>query len=243
MRESEPLEIRILSFGLTDVGRVRPHNEDSLLINDRARLYAVADGMGGHLGGEIASKMAVEILDRATGGERAPLQAAIKLASAAVYARGKEIDLPGMGTTVTAVIFDGAIAAIGHVGDSRAYLIREGAIEQLSVDHSLVAEQMRAGLITPEQARSSRFKNIITRSVGFEQDVAVDQIIVPVREGDVFVLCSDGLAGLVEAEEIRDVVHQSFLSQAPRALVDLANARGGADNITVIVLAVSAAGE
>ena len=135
--------------------------------------------------------------------------------------------------------FIDAYAFFAHVGDSRAYLIRDGHIEQLSEDHSLVNEQLKAGLITAEQARLSRFKNIITRSVGFEEDVEVDTMVVPTREGDLYVLCSDGLANLATEDEIRDVIYDNFLRDAPRRLIDLANDRGGDDNITVIVVYVN----
>jgi protein phosphatase len=144
-----------------------------------------------------------------------------------------------MGTTVTGVAFVDAFAFFGHVGDSRAYLIRDGRIEQLSDDHSLVNEQLKAGLITPEQARMSRFRHIITRSVGFEEDVAVDTMVVPIQEGDLYVLCSDGLANLVSQTEIRDVIYDNFLRDGPRELIALANERGGDDNITVVLAYVN----
>src|SRR5204862_7376290 len=140
-------------------------------------------------------------------------------ACAAIFQRAQESpELQGMGTTVTGVAFIDAYAFFGHVGDSRAYLIRDGHIEQLSEDHSLVNEQLKAGLITAEQARLSRFKNIITRSVGFEEDVAVDTMVVPVREGDHYLLCSDGLANLATEDEIRDIIYDNFLRDAPRKL-------------------------
>src|SRR5438552_3022588 len=144
-----------------------------------------------------------------------------------------------MGTTITVALVEGERVAFGHVGDSRAYLIRDGRIEQLSEDHSLVNEQLKAGLITVDQARMSRFKHIITRSVGFEEDVAVDTMVVPTQEGDLYVLCSDGLANLVSTNEIRDVVYDNFLRDAPRKLIHLANERGGDDNITVVVFYVN----
>lgn len=251
--------LKILSFGLTDVGMRRDHNEDSYLVDDEDQLYVVADGMGGHLGGEMASMLAVSTIQEAVKGERGKvvngkpykgpieqhpalmlLPKAVKRACAAIFRKAQEVpELQGMGTTVTGVAFIDNYAFFGHVGDSRAYLIRDGRVEQLSEDHSLVNEQLKAGLITPEQARMSRFKHIITRSVGFEEDVAVDTMVVPTQEGDLYVLCSDGLANLVTATEIRDVVYESFLRDAPRTLVGLANERGGDDNITVVVLYVN----
>ncbi len=251
--------VKILSFGQTDVGMRRDHNEDSYLINDETQLFVVADGMGGHAGGEMASRLAVTTIDEVVTQEMAKvrngnpykgpieqhpalmvLPNAVKRACATIYQTAQENPrLQGMGTTVTTVGFVDNYAFFAHVGDSRAYLIREGHIEQLSEDHSLVNEQIKAGLITAEQARLSRFKNIITRSVGFEEDVAVDTMVVPVREGDIFVLCSDGLANLATEQDIRDALHDNFLRDAPRRLVDLANDRGGDDNITVVVAYVN----
>jgi protein phosphatase len=237
----------------------RDHNEDSLLVNDDQFLYVVADGMGGHAGGEMASKLAVATIDtvvqeqmeKVVNGKayKGPIEqhpalmvlpTAVKRACAAIFHKAQEHpELQGMGTTVTVVTFIDSYAFFAHVGDSRAYLIREGHIEQLSEDHSLVNEQLKAGLITPEQARLSRFKNIITRSVGFEEDVAVDTMVVPTLEGDMYVLCSDGLANLATQEEIRDTIYDNFLRDGPRKLIDLANDRGGDDNITVVVVYVN----
>ena len=251
--------LKILSFGSTDVGMRRDHNEDSYLVNDDSLLYVVADGMGGHAGGEMASKIAVATIDdvvcedlkTVTNGKgyKGPIEQhpalmvlpnAVKRACAAIFHKAQDMpELQGMGTTVTTVTFIDAYAFFAHVGDSRAYLIRDGHIEQLSEDHSLVNEQLKAGLITPEQARLSRFKNIITRSVGFEEDVAVDTMVVPTREGDLYVLCSDGLANLATAEEMRDLIYDNFLRDVPRKLIDLANDRGGDDNITAIVVYVN----
>lgn len=252
-------QLKILSFGLTDVGMRRDHNEDSYLVDDDSLLYVVADGMGGHLGGEMASMLAVSTMQdfvrkaRTTvvNGEayKGPIEThpalhmlpeAVKAACAAIFRKAQDVpELQGMGTTVTGVAFVDQYAFFGHVGDSRAYLIRDGRIEQLSEDHSLVNEQLKAGLITAEQARISRFKHIITRSVGFEEDVAVDTMVVPAQEGDLYVLCSDGLANLVSMFEIRDGVCENFLRDAPRQLISLANERGGDDNVTVLVLYVN----
>jgi protein phosphatase len=252
-------QLKILSFGLTDVGMRRDHNEDNFLVDDDAHLYVVADGMGGHLGGEMASMLAVSTIQESVLDQRREvangrgftgpieqhpalmmLPKAVKRACAAIYRKSQEVtELQGMGTTVTGVAFLDGFAFFGHVGDSRAYLIRDGRIDQLSEDHSLVNEQLKAGLITPEQARLSRFKHIITRSVGFEEDVAVDTMVVQAQEGDLYVLCSDGLANLVSNQEILEVVQASFLRDAPRALIGTANDRGGDDNVTVIVLYVN----
>jgi serine/threonine protein phosphatase PrpC len=143
-----------------------------------------------------------------------------------------------MGTTATALVLHNQSAFIAHVGDSRAYLIRHDQILQLSEDHSLVNEQLKAGLITSEQARNSRFRNIITRSIGFENDVDVDMIALEVRPRDTFLLCTDGLTTLLADQEIRDILTENYLHDVPQLLIDLANHRGGDDNITVIAVYV-----
>ena len=141
-----------------------------------------------------------------------------------------------MGTTCISLLVHGDHAIVGHVGDSRAYLIRDGQVWQLSEDHSLVNEQVRAGLLTEEEAKHSRLKNIITRSVGFEEDVLVDVVGVETRSGDKFLLCSDGLSNLIDTDEIRDAVVRTDVAQVPDLLIQLANSRGGDDNITVVAV-------
>jgi protein phosphatase len=238
---------RILSFGLTDVGKKRSHNEDSYLLDDEHQLYIVADGMGGHQAGEVASSLAVQtIYEQLTSkkDELPPeelLPRAVKQASATIYHAAQESpDLQGMGTTVTSLTFEEHLAHLAHVGDSRAYLIRGDRIEQLSNDHTWVAEQVRMGLITEEQAARSPFRHIVARSVGFEEDCEVDSRPVPVDEGDIIILCSDGLSNLISPQEIRDIVRDGFLREAPQRLVRLANDRGGDDNITVLLLYINA---
>jgi protein phosphatase len=247
---------RVASAGLTDVGRKRNHNEDSFLIDDEIQLYVVADGMGGHAGGGTASRLAVETIDRElraardwtenpfrseTSLQESPLpeviRSAVESACLSIFNAAQEDPrLAGMGTTVIALLVKGDQAYLAHVGDSRAYLIRGELIQQVSEDHSLVNEQIKAGMITPEEAKHSRYRNIITRSVGFEEEVQVDVMGLLLEPGDTFVLCSDGLANLVDAEELRDLVWRTSVETAPRRLVDLANDRGGDDNITVIVV-------
>jgi protein phosphatase len=228
----------------------REHNEDWFLVNESLGLYVVCDGMGGHAGGETASRVACEAIEsemkvarsRARSGDRQRLadilREAVLGACAAVYRTSlTDPELQGMGTTLVALLVDGDDAVVAHVGDSRAYHLRDGEVTQLTEDHSLVNEQVRAGLMSPEEARYSRLKNIITRSVGFEEDVAVDLTTLDTRKGDVFVLCSDGLSNLVDAEEIGGVVLHGESPDATCAeLVDLANDRGGEDNITVVVV-------
>jgi protein phosphatase len=251
--------MKAVSAGLTDVGRKRSHNEDSFLIDDELQLYVVADGMGGHAGGGTASRIAVETIDRemrqardsrdnpfvsASSLQDSPLpdalRTAVERACLAIYTTAQDDPrLAGMGTTVISLAVRDDHAFFAHVGDSRAYLIRGDLIQQISEDHSLVNEQIKAGMITPEEAKHSRYKNIITRSVGFEEEVQVDVMGLQAEPGDIFLLCSDGLANMMEDHEILEVVRgASRFEDIPRKLVDFANERGGDDNITVIVVQV-----
>ena len=251
--------LKAVSAGLTDVGRKRNHNEDSFLIDEELQLYVVADGMGGHAGGGTASRIAVETIDQEMRSARkapeAPfaadtslqdsplpeyLRSAVEKACAAIFKAAQEDPrLAGMGTTTISLCIKGENALFAHVGDSRAYLVRGDLIQQVSEDHSLVNEQIKAGMITAEEAKHSRFKNIITRSVGFEEEVQVDVMGLVAKPGDFFILCSDGLANLVEDREIREIVSSSSdLKDAPKKLIELANERGGDDNITVIVVTI-----
>jgi serine/threonine protein phosphatase PrpC len=246
--------MKLLAWGLTDVGRKRDHNEDSFLINAELGLFAVADGMGGHAGGDRASRMAVEILEREIRaldpghgtvpiGPSAEAPAARQLRSAALTAGRTIFDLAegnpqlaGMGTTLTAIFFSGGRAYLAHVGDSRAYLYRDDRIEQLTEDHSWIEEQVRAGFMTPDEARESSLKHIITRSVGFERDVDVDLHVMPILMGDCFLICSDGLSNFMQPQDLRQDLCQGYFSEVPKRLVALANERGGDDNITVVLV-------
>ena len=244
------------SVALTDVGMKRENNEDSFLVNEDLGLYVVCDGMGGHAGGETASRLAVQTIERELISARlrpddpfaskAPLaesplagalREAVEGACSAVFRTSKmNGELHGMGTTCISLLINGEHALVGHVGDSRAYLVRDGEVTQVSEDHSLVNEQVRAGLLTAEEAKTSRLKNIITRSVGFEEDVLVDVLGVESHVGDKLLLCSDGLANLVDNQEIRDYLVENALEDVPRKLIALANERGGDDNITAIAV-------
>ncbi len=251
--------LKVLSAGLTDVGRKRNHNEDSFLVDEDLQLFVVADGMGGHAGGGTASRIAVETIDREMRGARehpenpfksdvelqdSPLpeflRTAVEKACLEIFKAAQDDPrLQGMGTTVIALCVRGEHALFAHVGDSRAYLIRGDLIQQISEDHSLVNEQIKAGMITPEEAKHSRYKNIITRSVGFEEEVQVDVMGLLAKDGDGYVLCSDGLANLVEDTEIRKVLLETpEIKDVPKKLIELANERGGDDNITVIVVRI-----
>jgi PPM family protein phosphatase len=253
--------LTIAASGLTDVGQRRDHNEDAFIVDPDLKLFVVADGMGGHAGGGTASRLAVETIRDAvkrardrdptlfgsgTGVEDSALpdvlREAVEAAGARIFQTAQaEPDLQGMGTTVTAALVEGAAAFVAHVGDSRCYLVRDGRIYQVSEDHSLVNEQLKAGAISAEEAKHSRFKNIITRSVGFEQQVQVDLMGVELQENDALVICCDGLSNLVDDPEILQVVDETPVDDAPARLIALANARGGDDNITVIVIRARAA--
>jgi protein phosphatase len=253
--------MRLLAWGFTDVGRKRDHNEDSFLVSRELGLFVVADGMGGHAGGDRASRMAVETIERVVGrtdldtpsamspeveaaveAQSLPLPArvlrgALVAAGGAIYqAALDEPTLTGMGTTVTALLLHGDRAHLAHVGDSRAYRYRDGVCEQITEDHSWIREQVKAGLLTEEEARESRFRHIITRSVGFDREVAVDVVGVPVLAGDCFVLCSDGLSNYIEADEIGRFLRTYYYSRVPQMLIDLACDRGGDDNVTVVLV-------
>jgi serine/threonine protein phosphatase PrpC len=314
--------MRLRAWAASDVGRKRDHNEDSHLSDERLGLFAVADGMGGHQGGDHASRMAIEVLrdeidshddfDAAAqdlmrtdpvgafghegrssvsslpplfpprpgasrigarvkgliswsagngdlGADDRPfddvgdmptdptllppppaasiLRAAARAAGRAIYdAAQVDAALAGMGTTLTAALFHKDRAHFVHVGDSRAMLVRDGQVTQLTDDHSWIAEQVRAGVLTENEARESKFRHIITRSVGFEREVDVDLFGVPVLPGDCFVLCSDGMSNYFNAEELGRIVSMTYYAKIPQLLVDLANDRGGDDNITVVIV-------
>jgi len=252
--------ISLVSYAQSDVGKKRARNEDCYGAFPAEQLYVVADGMGGHAGGEIASRIAVAAINSVIQNNREILLSkdehdkdlesspVAQLLSDAVRGACHEVhheasvnaELHGMGTTATALLFHGREAFIGHVGDSRAYLLREGRLLQLTEDHSLVNEQLKAGLITQKEAERSRFRNIITRSIGFEDDVDVDMIALKVSADDTFVLCTDGLTGLVADEEILAILNDNDLDEVSQILIDLANKRGGDDNITVMIVKVCA---
>ncbi len=237
-------ELRPRAYAWSDIGRKRERNEDAYLVMPECNVYAVADGMGGHVGGQRASHVAIEAIRELVGqyesfthGEKAStlLSDALRLGSKRIHQESLEDSaLRGMGTTTTALLIDGSKALIAHVGDSRAYLIRGGKIEQISEDHSLVQEQYKAGLISFAQTKSSKFRNIITRCLGFDDDVNVDLSPIDVKSGDVIVLCTDGLTTMVEDDEIRDILIEHGETVGGQKLVDLANERGGFDNITIL---------
>jgi protein phosphatase len=241
----------------TDTGRVREHNEDNMLAEPGVGLFAVADGMGGQLAGEVASRIAVEnlkgyfehapeeahaleLLADDLSPEAKRLETGIRLVNRAIFEEGqKNPACRNMGTTIVAALVNGDKMVVAHVGDSRCYLIRGGTITQLTADHSLVAEQQRQGLISREEAAVSRMKNVITRALGAFQDVKVDLSEHLLISGDRIILCSDGLTNMVTDAEILSVTTKaSSLDKACATLIEGANHRGGRDNITVVIVAV-----
>jgi protein phosphatase len=229
----------------TDVGRGRPENEDSLLVDREHSLYAVADGMGGHRAGEVASATAIDTLRAAFGGGTG-VEGAVAAANAAVFAKAADdAALRGMGTTLTAVTLqpDGT-ARFGHVGDSRAYLMRDGAVTQITDDHSLVEQLVREGRLSPEEAQHHPQRAIITRALGVDSDVEVDTYRVDLKPGDRLLICSDGLTGMLSDDTIAATLRRhADPQQAADTLVDMANQAGGDDNITVVILDALADGD
>ena len=229
--------------GATDTGRKRRHNEDSYVI--APPLFAVADGMGGAQAGEIASKLAAAALEDTDSGALAGEERVLSLiqeANRRVYARSNEDpSASGMGTTITVALVDNGVVTIGHVGDSRAYRYRDGSIEQITEDHSLVNELVKSGKLSREEAEMHPQRSVITRALGTDPDVDVDSFTVETQEGDVFLLCSDGLTTMVDDVEILDVLdkYRNDLDRATKSLVAAANRGGGEDNITVIAFAIS----
>jgi PPM family protein phosphatase len=226
------------STALSHAGRRRRHNEDAYVVEPP--LFAVADGMGGAKAGEVASSLAAAALQETDGegssGE-ARVAALIQEANRRVFRRATEDrDVSGMGTTMTVALVEDDRVVIGHVGDSRAYLYREGRLEQLTDDHSLVAELVRSGKLTPEEAEIHPQRAVITRAVGTEPDVDVDTFSIQGAAGDLFLICSDGLTDMLDEEAIREAVEQNRpdLKQTAKALVNAANRVGGEDNITVV---------
>lgn len=235
----------------TDIGRKRSQNQDNIASFPELGLFVVADGMGGHRGGETASAMAVEVIPQIVrqaeshGGNWIPKQViaeAIIHANNQIYDRSQnQAQLQGMGTTTVSILFKGNKLTVGHVGDSRAYFFRETALWQLTRDHSLVQEKLRAGMITRSELRTDRMKNVITRSVGFEPEVNVETYEMDIQPGDQFMLCSDGLSGMIDDSEIQRILREYRQASADpqetvKALIAAANSYGGDDNISVILV-------
>ena len=241
-------------------GMVRAHNEDALFVNGAAGLAVLADGMGGYNAGEVASGIAVEVISKGmvqeltsgreltkvdveTGLSRAAmlLQQQIAAANQAIYeAAQTRPECAGMGTTIVAAVFCGNRASIGHIGDSRCYRLRGGKLERLTRDHSLLQEQIDSGMLSPERARYSLNKNLVTRALGIEEVAPADVGEYRVEADDIFLFCSDGLTDMVEDDAIGAVIgeNRDDLSLAAGALIDLANRNGGRDNVSVVLVHV-----
>jgi PPM family protein phosphatase len=232
--------------GVSDVGRQRSANEDSLVI--APPFFAVADGMGGAKAGEVASATAIEVFEgEAESSEAAESQLAriVREANRRIHALAvSDESFRGMGTTLTAAKITGDQVSLGHVGDSRAYLLRNHELEQLTRDHSLVAELERSGQITPEAAEHHPQRSIITRALGPEPDVEVDTYTIAGRDGDLFMICSDGLTSMISDDEVSSILRSAAgLDDAAEALVRAANQSGGRDNITVVLFRLGQSGE
>ncbi len=245
------------AFGLTDVGCVRSTNQDTLgnrvgyytpQTASLGLLYAVADGMGGHARGEVASAMAIEQLFahyyHADPHEDAAqtLVRVMMETNVAVFQAGRDHGGASMGTTLTLALLRDNTLYAGNIGDSRTYRIRDGQIEQLTHDHSLIGEQVRSGLLTEEQARQSSIRNVITRAVGYREQVEPDVFTFPIAPNDILLLCSDGLHGLADRQELAQAFSGQSLGTAVSSLIELARQRGGGDNITALAVRVDQAG-
>jgi PPM family protein phosphatase len=231
----------------TDTGKKRRHNEDSFVV--APPLFAVADGMGGAQAGEVASKLAAAALEDTDPGTMSgpeKITELIQEANRRVYERANaDPTTSGMGTTMTVALVEGNKVTIGHVGDSRAYRIRNGELEQLTEDHSLVNELLKSGKLSRDEADMHPQRSVITRAVGTDPDVDVDAYVIEADVGDIFLLCSDGLSDMVSDEEILATVekHPGDLDRVTKALVSAANRGGGEDNITVVAFAIAAEGD
>lgn len=244
------------SDGHTHVGRVRSTNQDSFLVDEKNMLFIIADGMGGHAGGEIASRLCIQEISSYLRNQKKALTAikdnshpnselmtimseAINYSSAKIYDRALEDPtLRGMGTTATVLKIQDNFAYIAHVGDSRLYLIRCGFIYQITFDHSLVSEQVRAGIITPEEAELHHLRNVITRSVGYQEEEHVDTTFLELENDDYLLICSDGLNKHVNDQEISNMLSSKGIS-ATNDLIELTNERGGEDNVSVVVVKIN----
>jgi protein phosphatase len=247
--------MEIKAHGLTHVGKQRQHNEDAFLVADEAKLYLVADGMGGHAAGEIASRIAVDSIsefivhtkeddgtwphayDEHYGRATNRLMAALRLANTRVLeAMRKDARLRGMGTTVVAALADDSKMSVAHVGDSRAYLVRNGEMMRLTNDHSWVFEQVQAGMLTEAEAEKHPLRNVITKAVGAKEEIDLETVEHHLVKGDVLLLCSDGLTEMVSDDEIMAVLREEAEPRAAcERLVARANEQGGRDNVTVVV--------
>jgi PPM family protein phosphatase len=253
---SEPGRLKITSYGLTDLGKRRQTNEDAYMCDDELGLWIVADGMGGHAAGEVASQEAVDTVygmvkrgkhaldlggdfseEKARAAARL-LEGSVQAATYMVFAMAElDANKAGMGTTISTMMSFGDGAVIAQVGDSRIYRVRSAEVAQLTEDHTLIAWQLKQGLITADEAKHSRHRNVITRAVGNRDYVQVDTSLVELEIGDQYLLCSDGLHGYLRPQEIPEIA-TSGGEVAVQRFIELANSRGGRDNITAVLVEV-----
>ena len=236
----ENLPAGILCAFRTDVGKVRANNQDAPIVSEQLRLYGVADGMGGHKGGEVASTSARDDLLRELEGKPpsvAALSGAIEEVNRQIYHQQEHDDaLTGMGTTLSVLWMSDNFVYIGHVGDSRVYLLRDGEFKQMTLDHSLVEQLVREGVLTEEEAQNHPMRNIITRAIGTDESVEVDVVVEERRKGDLWLACSDGLHGLVDDRQMRDALRQYAPEKAADVLLKAALDAGGRDNVTLVIV-------
>lgn len=239
-KAEENLPAGILSAFRTDVGKVRANNQDAPIVSEKLRLYGVADGMGGHKGGEVASTSARDDLLRELEGKTpsvATLSGAIEEVNRQIYHQQEHDDaLTGMGTTLSVLWMSDNFVYIGHVGDSRVYLLRDGEFKQMTLDHSLVEQLVREGALTEEEAQNHPMRNIITRAIGTDESVEVDVVVEERRKGDLWLACSDGLHGLVDDRQMRDALRQYAPEKAADVLLKAALDAGGRDNVTLVIV-------
>jgi serine/threonine protein phosphatase PrpC len=253
--------MRLSHAGTSDVGRKRTHNEDAYLLLPEENLFCVADGMGGHASGEVAARIAVEEMAeffRTTGRDEEAtwpfrmdpartydenrLLTGVKLANLRIFERAATDErLKGMGTTIVSAYLPkgGSVLLVGHVGDSRAYLVRNGVLRQLTEDHSLLNDYRKSRVLTPEEIEAFPHKNVIVRALGMKDEVEVDVLAERFEDQDLLLLCSDGLSGMVPDARIGEILrlHRRDLRRAAQALVDAANEGGGQDNVTCVLVA------
>lgn len=239
-KAEENLPAGILCVFRTDVGKVRANNQDAPIVSEKLRLYGVADGMGGHKGGEVASTSARDDLLRELDGKTpsvAALSGAIEEVNRQIYHQQEHDDaLTGMGTTLSVLWMSDNFVYIGHVGDSRVYLLRDGEFKQMTLDHSLVEQLVREGVLTEEEAQNHPMRNIITRAIGTDESVEVDVVVEERRKGDLWLACSDGLHGLVDDRQMRDALRQYAPEKAADVLLKAALDAGGRDNVTLVIV-------
>ena len=253
--------MKIFHASLSDIGRTRKINEDSVYVSKKDGIYLIADGMGGHLAGEVASKIAVETVAsflKSTRGDKEitwPFQrdealtydanrfiVSIKLANKKIFNHGRERNLPGMGTTIVGLLCNNKTVNMCHVGDSRIYRIRDEKIELMTEDHSLLNDTIRREPMTEEEIEKFPYKNVITRALGIEEAVMVDLHYENALEGDFYILCSDGLSNFLAEEEISETIlkNKANVQKSCKDLVRKTNSKGGLDNISVIIVRFSA---